>query len=167
MWKRPGPENPRRGVCVFGPYDCSRRAFMFSGGGSAVGNAHMRVCCFLASVFLAVTGATSVASAGPNLPRDIKLPDDMEVVSPQDVSEELKFFSGMWIGKWDNRLNHVLVVERISPVEHLGRSIHGATTHSGDLLGVWKDRRAAPSAQRSWSSRFPAGLPRAIHDRGM
>lgn len=46
----------------------------------------------------------------------IPLPQDMEIVPPNPgLPPGIKAFSGKWFGVWDGILQHVLVVEQISP----------------------------------------------------
>jgi hypothetical protein len=44
---------------------------------------------------------------------DVPLPRNVIVSNPQNVPENFKRFSGAWVGAWDGRLHHALIVESI------------------------------------------------------
>jgi hypothetical protein len=68
-----------------------------------------RGCLILCSVAVAATAPAFAASSVP-------LPPDVQVVAPaKEIPPEIAGFSGKWEGKWDDRLEHILVVERINP----------------------------------------------------
>ena len=47
-------------------------------------------------------------------PRGVPLPNDVKVIPPSsDAPRQAAAFSGKWVGAWDIKLDHVLVVERI------------------------------------------------------
>jgi hypothetical protein len=68
---------------------------------------------------VAVTlAALLCASAKAHAASPVPLPSDTEVISPAtDIAPEISAFSGKWVGRWDDTLEHVLVVERIAPPE--------------------------------------------------
>ncbi len=46
----------------------------------------------------------------------IPLPQNMNIITPEStLSPQIRDFSGKWVGKWDVFLDHILVVEEISP----------------------------------------------------
>ena len=56
-------------------------------------------------VFMAMTGCAT---------RGVPLPKDVKVVPPSaTIPRQAAAFSGKWMGTWDIKLDHVLVVERI------------------------------------------------------
>ncbi len=56
-------------------------------------------------VLMAMTGCA---------PRGVPLPKDVKVVPPSaGIPRQAAAFSGKWVGTWDIKLEHVLVVERI------------------------------------------------------
>jgi hypothetical protein len=60
--------------------------------------------------------AGCAASSPGKIPSSIPFPPDTKVTAPgPGVPADLAFFSGKWVGVWDNTLDHVLVVEAINP----------------------------------------------------
>ncbi len=53
------------------------------------------------------------AVAAELLIEDVPLPGDVSVSNPQDVAENLRRFSGAWVGVWGGQLRHILVVENV------------------------------------------------------
>lgn len=57
----------------------------------------------------------------------IPLPQDMKIVPPNpNLPPDIKSFSGKWFGVWDGILQHVLVVEYISPPNVTAIYAHGS-----------------------------------------
>jgi hypothetical protein len=62
----------------------------------------------------------------------IPMPPDAEIVPPDaSVSSALGAFSGQWIGTWTNKVNHGLVVERVSG--EYARVIYALSDHPARL----------------------------------
>src|SRR5262249_32638513 len=53
------------------------------------------------------------APAGDVLVEDVRLPGDVSVSNPQNIPENIKRFSGAWVGAWGGQLHHILIVESI------------------------------------------------------
>ena len=65
-------------------------------------------------------------------------PPDLRVVPPPPgVSQEHARFSGRWVGKWDEQLEHVLIVELEVPAGPATEVI-AVYSWGGGSLGVWR-----------------------------
>jgi hypothetical protein len=53
------------------------------------------------------------APAGDLLVEDVPLPGNVSVSNPQNISENIKRFSGAWVGAWGGQLHHILIVESV------------------------------------------------------
>lgn len=63
---------------------------------------------------LAFTAGLAIAVTDVALAADAPLPDDVSIVPPaENVPDALRRFSGAWIGKWAEEMDHVLVVEEV------------------------------------------------------
>jgi hypothetical protein len=70
---------------------------------------------------MSVTGiALSLVCGLAIAQQDVVLPKDLSIVKPAaSLSPELRALSGKWYGAWDNYLDHVLVVEKISSADDI------------------------------------------------
>ena len=65
-----------------------------------------------ALISLVFSACATTSPSGYN--SDVPLPLDLKIVPPNSsVPAEYTGFSGKWEGRWDNTLNHILVVEEI------------------------------------------------------
>jgi hypothetical protein len=79
----------------------------------------MRNALLVASIVSSVLSAVLPGHGQPAPPtpavdllvEDVPLPSDVAVSNPQNVPENLKGFSGAWVGAWGRQLRHILVVE--------------------------------------------------------
>lgn len=82
------------------------------------GGSKMRNILFT-SVFVLLVGLLLIgcATTTHNEPTaSIPLPQNMNIITPDStLSPQIRDFSGKWVGKWDVFLDHILVVEEISP----------------------------------------------------
>jgi dienelactone hydrolase len=81
----------------------------------------MRYALLIASIVFSILSAVLPGHAQPPPPapeadllvEDVPLPSDVGVSNPQNVPENLRRFSGAWVGAWGGQLRHVLVVENV------------------------------------------------------
>jgi hypothetical protein len=72
---------------------------------------HFKVSVRLLAITLLIAGCASTATTA-----SVPLPQDLQIVSPNpDLAPEIRAFSGKWFGVWDNVLDHILVLEQITP----------------------------------------------------
>jgi hypothetical protein len=83
------------------------------------------------------------------------MPPDLKVVAPPpSVSRENARFAGRWIGKWEEQLDHVLVVELVVQNEQAAEVVAvyswgGARRGLAGLVacpGPYRERELAPRA---------------------
>ncbi|MCP4318162.1 MAG: hypothetical protein GY789_19640 [Hyphomicrobiales bacterium] len=85
------------------------------------------------SVFVLLAGASNAQDSV--LVGDVPLPADAAMSAPTEWS-----FSGVWVGKWNNRTNHILVVERLGN-DAIADVIYAVgSDHNG--RGNWLRRKA-------------------------
>src|SRR5262249_35844783 len=81
----------------------------------------MRYAMLIASIVFSIPSAVlpghaqppSATPAADLLVEDVPLPSDAGVLNPQNVPENLRRFSGAWVGAWGGQLRHILVVEDV------------------------------------------------------
>ena len=84
----------------------------------------------------------------------VPLPENVTVVPPVGVPQELAAFSGKWQGVWDETLDHVLVVEEITGKEAIviyawGDSAAWKTTRGFfRVKGTFEDNRLVLRTRR-------------------
>ena len=71
-------------------------------------------------LFVGILAALCGLTHAQALPQNVPLPQDLKVAAPDEsLPPEVKRFSGKWVGVWDARLDHVLVVEEIASAERV------------------------------------------------
>jgi len=69
---------------------------------------------------------------------EVPLPKEIAVVQPAtSVPKEQAAFSGKWVGRWDNVLDSVLVVEEVTPMAALVVYAYGVAPERGISRAGW------------------------------